>query len=454
MEDETAHLIMSSSTKRQRSIDSDDTDDELDQYWPRFLVMVPSPPDSDCLQKLSPFAIAKGIQGIAGEPKSVKKMQKGILIEVEKRPHALNLLRTTSFVNLAVSVTEHRTLNSCKGVIRCRDLAGLPEEDIARELHSQKVTYVKRIVVERGTKPTDTYILTFQSTEVPKTIKVGYLNVRVDIYIPNPLRCFNCQMYGHGTTHCKGKVRCSKCGEDHSSTVCTSEKPHCVHCKAEHSASDRTCPRYVREKLISRIKHTENISFPEARRRVENSQPSYATVAATASRAKATLVTSSTQTEYYWPNLADAPSLTPPPPRNASTSTSIQTDPSSSSQPIQTTPPTLSTQASQKTPSSSVPSSSVPSTSVQSTSVPSTNNRPPSAPTGRQTKKTWDCSYPNGHFPNSHTNGHQTQQWPVKTEDELHCLSGQTPGKTPGKITEPWLCSNGIAEVYAQIGRI
>jgi len=247
MEDEHLKLIMASSFKRPRQLDSDESDDELEQYWPRFLVIAPSPPESDMLQKLSPFAIALGIKGIAGEPKSVRKLQKGLLIEVEKKSHALNLLGAKSFVNMPVSVTEHRSLNSCKGVIRCRDLAGLPEEDIAHELHNQRVTHVRRICIERGTKPTDTYILTFQSTQVPKAIKVGYLNVRVDLYIPNPLRCFNCQMYGHGATHCKGTVRCSRCGENHVSTTCTAEKPHCVHCKAEHSASDRTCPRYVRE---------------------------------------------------------------------------------------------------------------------------------------------------------------------------------------------------------------
>jgi len=65
---------------------------------------------------------------------------------------------------------------------------------------------------------------------------------------------------------------------------------------------------YVRIKLISRVKHTENISFPEARRRVENSQPSYATVAASPTHPKAPLVTSSTLTDHYWPEDADLPS--------------------------------------------------------------------------------------------------------------------------------------------------
>ena len=32
-------------------------------------------------------------------------------------------------------------------------------------------------------------------TEIPKHIKIGYLRAAVSAYIPNPLRCFNCQKF-------------------------------------------------------------------------------------------------------------------------------------------------------------------------------------------------------------------------------------------------------------------
>ena len=44
--------------------------------------MVTDAADNGTLAKLSPFAIAKGIQGLAGEPKMVKKIKQGLLVEV------------------------------------------------------------------------------------------------------------------------------------------------------------------------------------------------------------------------------------------------------------------------------------------------------------------------------------------------------------------------------------
>ena len=114
----------------------------MNTNWPRFLVMRGTSSDTP-LKNLSPFAIAKGIQGIAGEPKSVKSIAQGLLIEVSRKSHADNLLRTTKIAQIPVSVTAHRSLNSCKGVIRCRDLAGMAEEEICHELADQGAIHVK-----------------------------------------------------------------------------------------------------------------------------------------------------------------------------------------------------------------------------------------------------------------------------------------------------------------------
>jgi len=44
---------------------------------------------------------------------------------------------------------------------------------------------------------TYTFIVTFRTSSIPKHIKIGYLHVPVELYIPNPLRCFSCQKFGH-----------------------------------------------------------------------------------------------------------------------------------------------------------------------------------------------------------------------------------------------------------------
>ena len=320
---------MSAYKRHRTNSTSDEEEQRAEPYWPRFLVMSPVDESDESLKRLSPFAIAAGIKGIAGDPKSVRKVGLGLHIEVTKRPHSDNLLKIRDgiFAGIPVTVTEHKTLNSRKGVIRCRDLAGITEDKICEELASQGVSAVQRIVLKRGTaneKPTDTYILTFKTAELPTAIKVGYLNVRVSMYIPNPLRCFKCQMYGHGTKQCKNtEDRCGKCDENHKTALCTSDKLCCHHCKTDHATQDRKCPKYLQEKEICHLKYTENITFPEARKRILAKQPSYA--AATKNSIQTSQSTETpvpkvqtkeigTQSPYYWPLGQTKPSVNKPNP--------------------------------------------------------------------------------------------------------------------------------------------
>ena len=36
-------------------------------------------------------------------------------------------------------------------------------------------------------KPTNTFVLTFNSSNLPTVVKIGFIQVKVDVYIPNPL---------------------------------------------------------------------------------------------------------------------------------------------------------------------------------------------------------------------------------------------------------------------------
>lgn len=57
-------------------------------------------------------------------------------------------------------------------------------------------------------------ILTYQSC-------ISYLNLQVDLHIPNPLRCLQCQTPGHQKSNSKHPPVCAKWGNpDHSSEDC------------------------------------------------------------------------------------------------------------------------------------------------------------------------------------------------------------------------------------------
>ncbi|GBN01581.1 hypothetical protein AVEN_244661-1 [Araneus ventricosus] len=99
------------------------------------------------------------------------------------------------------------------------------------------------------------------------------MRLSVRTYIPNPLRCFKCQRFGHSKTSCRGTLTCARCAEvGHESTDCTRTEK-CVNCKEEHTSFSRNCIAWKREKEIISTKIKKQISYPEARKLVNSQTP-------------------------------------------------------------------------------------------------------------------------------------------------------------------------------------
>ena len=271
--------------KRLRNNDQDsDSDSENERSynsynnWPRFLV-VESSSDDLPLSKLSPFAVQKGFQAVAGTFKNVKRLMDGsFLVECGKRAQSQYLLRTNRFIDRPVRVSIHKTLNSSRGVIRCRDFADMSEVEIRDELKDQGVVGVNRVTLKKEGKviPTNTLFLTFGSAEVPKEITVGYLKVKVALFVPNPMRCFSCNKFGHTSQRCKVAAKCTGCGKNKHEGQCEGPKL-CSNCNGPHASSAKDCPVWQKEKEIQRVRVEKRISFPEARQLVEAKMPTVIT---------------------------------------------------------------------------------------------------------------------------------------------------------------------------------
>ncbi|GFX33399.1 uncharacterized protein TNCV_4122331 [Trichonephila clavipes] len=231
-----------------------------------FLIL--SLPNCEMARK-SPFVIRKAIIGIGGEPKSIKKLRSGdLLIETTSALQSKSFLLAKTFLDFPLTVTPHKSLNSCRGVISEPDLLSSSEAEILEGLSDQGVTQVRRISVKKDSSlfPTKNLILTFNSPKLPSNIKAGYLNCKVRPYIPNPLRCFKCQRFGHSQTSCRGQLTCSRCASvGHASTDCSLE-PKCINCLQPHPSDSKLCPKWKIEKQIEEIKTTQNIFYPEARK--------------------------------------------------------------------------------------------------------------------------------------------------------------------------------------------
>ncbi|XP_023212611.1 uncharacterized protein LOC111641285 [Centruroides sculpturatus] len=226
------------------------------------------------LAKASPFLIQKLFESTIGQLKKIQKLRSGdLLVETASPQQSAKLLETKTLGEMEVTVTPHVSLNSSRGVISEIDLISEDESDIQIGLSDQGVTAVRRISIRRDGKliPTKHLILTFNKPTLPSVITAGYLRCPVRPYVPNPLRCFKCQRFGHSQTSCRGKSICAQCGtEGHESTECTTT-PCCVNCKDAHPAYSRKCLAWQREKEIQRVKTINNIPYPEARRMVTQS---------------------------------------------------------------------------------------------------------------------------------------------------------------------------------------
>ncbi|GBL87102.1 hypothetical protein AVEN_218791-1 [Araneus ventricosus] len=285
----TAHV---SQLKTWKCLNEDDdnsstnSDDEPEMQKPNELCVNQVSTSDESFHSVSPFLVEKAITGSIVDVKSTKKLRSGdLLVEVQSRKQSEQILKLKKISNIPITASPHASLNCSKGVITCGELLNVPTEEIPKELQGQRVSHVRRISIRRDGQVLNTkhLILTFDSAKLPENIKAGYMRLSVRTYIPNPLRCFKSQRFGHSKTSCRGTLTCARCAEvGHESTNCTRTEK-CVNCKGEHTSFSRNCIAWKREKEIISTKIKKQISYPEARKLVNSQTPtpgnSYVSVA-------------------------------------------------------------------------------------------------------------------------------------------------------------------------------
>jgi len=309
-----------SGKKRKNNTSSSDSDTETndnrissaDTLPPQTQYFIVEPEEGKSLTHITPFAIEKSLLCQVGNVLETRKLRSGsILVRVASQAQANLIINIKTILDINVAATPHRTLNSCRGIIRCRDLRDCDDTEVLHELQPQGVTAVHHILATRNgiKEPTNTFVLTFNTPTLPTTIKVGYLRVHTEQYVPNPLRCYQCQRYGHGKNACKRPVACARCGQEgHTDSDCSADH-HCVNCRGDHPAYSKECAEWKKQKDITTVKYKQNVSFREAADIVRvqsgstatNSKPSYAQTARGPAPTQRSTSSTATQTMLTWP---------------------------------------------------------------------------------------------------------------------------------------------------------
>ena len=156
-----------------------------------------------------------------------------------------------------------------KGVIYNVPL-DIPNNELLICLKKHHVKYVKRFQIKSVLNgksvfnDTKTVLLQFHNDVLPPFVRIGYLNFPVKQHVPKPLRCFKSNRFGHTSTNCRGKERCSKCGGDHKIENCQITIAKCVNCNGNHSAASKECPRYQKEVQVLKIQTDKKLAYAEA----------------------------------------------------------------------------------------------------------------------------------------------------------------------------------------------
>lgn len=243
--------------------------------YPRFFIIKRT--DEESFSKISPFIIYKSLSAYFGTLKETRKLSDGnILIEVNNQKQSEMAINFDKLFNYGVSTTPHLSLNIIKGLVTCKELLLCSDEEIVSELHQQGVVGVYRLLSKNDKTPTGTFIMSFNLHSLPKILYAGYIPLRVRVYIPNPLRCFTCNKFGHSAAKCKNPPSCPSCGhEPHEGSECNPLKI-CPNCSESHSPRYRGCSSFKNEFEIQKIRVKDNISYFEAKKKFRDLYPTFA----------------------------------------------------------------------------------------------------------------------------------------------------------------------------------
>ena len=128
---------------------------------------------------------------------------------------------------------------------------------------------VRRItkMVDGRVVETNTIILAYEDT-APKEVFINLQRFNTSTYVPTPIRCNKCQLFGHKTIQCnKSDAVCPRCSaRDHHFANCPAQNTEvkCANCGGNHNVAYRGCPKYKQVRDILTISAKHGMSYRDA----------------------------------------------------------------------------------------------------------------------------------------------------------------------------------------------
>ena len=177
------NITQAKTKNMKRPLTESEIDNETDENFYQFIILESI--EETLITKLSPFLIQKTIETYC-KPINIKNAMKNtIIIQTTNQKQSEKILKWKQFGKLNIKTYSHPTLNFSKRVIKSPDFALCFLEEIRPHLKPQVITDVKRISIckETRTIDTNTYILTFNKPTTLTSIRIGYINTKIETYI-------------------------------------------------------------------------------------------------------------------------------------------------------------------------------------------------------------------------------------------------------------------------------
>ncbi len=218
------------------------------------------------------------------ENQQVKFVKGNLRILCNSRDQKAKLMSINKLHQTEVEVSEHNALTRKSGDYEKFHkiiIFGVPKYmDVEYLIEETGATEVKRMLkydaaLDKRVE-TENVILTYD-TIPPTEVYIAYRKYNAKHYDPPPLRCFNCQVYGHTQSVCKSKIKCPRCAGEHKIDDCLVGKGQesdggssaglkCGNCGLNHSSAYRGCEYYLKSKEIMQYKTLHKMSYAEAAR--------------------------------------------------------------------------------------------------------------------------------------------------------------------------------------------
>lgn len=232
--------------------------------------------EGDSKRSVDPFEIEESVRNTTSQIplRTFSVSRNKVVVEMEHGENSKKITSVESVDGFACKVSPYNVFNTTRGLIYTKHIDfsredSLPsfKEWLAKNWKVDDVSLAPFITPRDGISKA--LVVNFRTNDLPYNIYIPgeEYDTKVYPFHNRPMKCSNCQNYGHTNKRCRSEIPvCKRCSlPGHKSDECSPDAVvRCHHCGDSHEAGSRICSRYIREATILKIQLEQKVSLKRA----------------------------------------------------------------------------------------------------------------------------------------------------------------------------------------------